>query len=755
LNTHADKTQETKSQSVANGNIEIKRSDESTYQFVDIRPEATAQRKLQEMGNNTPQVSQLRAFQEMANNSPQVKQMAQLQAIANNHSAQKQQPIQKKENNTGLPDALKSGIENLSGMSMGDVKVHYNSDKPAQLQAHAYAQGTDIHLASGQEKHLPHEAWHVVQQKQGRVKPTMQMKGKVNVNDDAGLEKEADVMGAKAENIKFNTSEQLPFSLKKNTINNPVRQNKLFIAETEITEALLTSKLSEDKVLKSEEKEEVKEVISFWIVVGDKNFTTWEDAIKEAKVNLAFDTAENREYKLQLSIPTGFPGLNAKVTVIYEEEETAKNQEWKFEVKGGAELDVWGLLKLGVEIALELKVSIENKVKKGMTWMDAAEMVIKDFNMRERMEDIDELGKIATEAIPEIQDATVKANKMVDEALAKFKIDSSAENVNKEFEKSITGFGAYCDPSLMDNLVKFEESIKNYVKVALELLGCNKQFTLKSLSAKRIEHLIKDMLVNAQPGADKRLRETWDHELIKETGDLIKVFTALKPSNESFEKSSIAYSAQGMINAYAQIGDLDSTGGKMTVGAGLKASRNPDDNKKTAVEGVMMAKGELNVGAAKGELIAKLNHPLNGPNYWEAELEVEIKKIIPSGINSTILLLRLTKTLLPLITTEAKKEENQEGKEKGESLWKKSKEFIKEANRVGYDSFKDIGIKGSENRDLILFFSIKEVIIDKGGTKKSTFEVELEVGEGSEVKQSVPGGQEVEYSTKNKLKVKK
>ena len=81
---------------------------------------------------------------------------------------------------------------------MDDVRVHYNSSKPAQLQAHAYAQGTNIHLASGQEKHLPHEAWHVVQQKQGRVKPTMQMKGKVNINDDEGLEREADVMGSKA-----------------------------------------------------------------------------------------------------------------------------------------------------------------------------------------------------------------------------------------------------------------------------------------------------------------------------------------------------------------------------------------------------------------------------------------------------------------------------------------------------------------------------------------------------------------------------
>ncbi|WP_083629356.1 eCIS core domain-containing protein [Tenacibaculum agarivorans] len=104
----------------------------------------------------------------------------------------------RKSNNIGLPDTLKTGIENLSGYSMDDVKVHYNSSKPAQLQAHAYAQGTDIHLAPGQEKYLPHEAWHVVQQKQGRVKPTRQLKSKVNINDDAGLEKEADVMGTKA-----------------------------------------------------------------------------------------------------------------------------------------------------------------------------------------------------------------------------------------------------------------------------------------------------------------------------------------------------------------------------------------------------------------------------------------------------------------------------------------------------------------------------------------------------------------------------
>ena len=46
----------------------------------------------------------------------------------------------------------------------------------------------------GREQHLAHEAWHVVQQKQGRVKPTLQMKG-VAINDDGGLEREADHMG--------------------------------------------------------------------------------------------------------------------------------------------------------------------------------------------------------------------------------------------------------------------------------------------------------------------------------------------------------------------------------------------------------------------------------------------------------------------------------------------------------------------------------------------------------------------------------
>ncbi|GEM_PF-2922740 len=131
-----------------------------------------------------------------------------LQGKFDSSSNAEQVPIQRevKPNNTGLPDNLKIGIENLSGYNIDDVKVHYNSDKPAQLQALAYAQGTDIHLAPREEKRLPHEAWHVVQQKQGRVKPTVQMQG-IQVNDNEELEHEADVMGEKAVKIKLNIPE--------------------------------------------------------------------------------------------------------------------------------------------------------------------------------------------------------------------------------------------------------------------------------------------------------------------------------------------------------------------------------------------------------------------------------------------------------------------------------------------------------------------------------------------------------------------
>ena len=191
-------------------------------QLADAIPQAAQLRRLQALVDASPQVAQLQRLQALADASPQAVQLRRLQALADGRfapvaqlaggpeeeelvqgkfaSAELQPQLQQapRANNTGLPDQLKSGIESLSGLSMDHVRVHYNSAQPAQLNALAYAQGSDIHLAPGQERHLPHEAWHVVQQAQGRVRPTMQMKDGVPVNDDTGLEHEADLMGGKA-----------------------------------------------------------------------------------------------------------------------------------------------------------------------------------------------------------------------------------------------------------------------------------------------------------------------------------------------------------------------------------------------------------------------------------------------------------------------------------------------------------------------------------------------------------------------------
>ena len=93
--------------------FQIQSDGESTLKFVDQRPGAVAQRKLQEI----------------ANNSPRLNQVAQLQSMMDNRSNKEQQPIQRQENNTGLPDNLKSGMEKLSGHSLmmfGSIVIPIN-----------------------------------------------------------------------------------------------------------------------------------------------------------------------------------------------------------------------------------------------------------------------------------------------------------------------------------------------------------------------------------------------------------------------------------------------------------------------------------------------------------------------------------------------------------------------------------------------------------------------------------------------------
>ena len=98
----------------------------------------------------------------MMNQSPQVQAQLKLSdEIQNGESVQRQM-------------ALASGIN----QSPTAQPLLAEEEAPAQREA---------------TPNRSHEACHIVQQKQGRVRPTMQMKG-VRVNDDAGPEREADVM---------------------------------------------------------------------------------------------------------------------------------------------------------------------------------------------------------------------------------------------------------------------------------------------------------------------------------------------------------------------------------------------------------------------------------------------------------------------------------------------------------------------------------------------------------------------------------
>ncbi|SMO94686.1 DUF4157 domain-containing protein [Gracilimonas mengyeensis] len=174
MNSYAEKNSEKKQDSA----VQSKNRYPQRHCFEDKRPEHLIQMKMAGMANSKGIEEAHERFSSSENDTGSLQSKA----------------LTDKENKTGLPDDLKSGIESMSGHSLDDVRVNYNSSKPAQLNAHAFAQRNEIHLGPGQEKHLPHEAWHVVQQKQGRVKPTYQLKKGVAVNDDSGLEAEADKM---------------------------------------------------------------------------------------------------------------------------------------------------------------------------------------------------------------------------------------------------------------------------------------------------------------------------------------------------------------------------------------------------------------------------------------------------------------------------------------------------------------------------------------------------------------------------------
>jgi hypothetical protein len=104
-----------------------------------------------------------------------------------------------------LPPAVRAMMERAFNADFADVLIHPDSARAAALGARAYTEGNSVHLAPGQydpESHagrelIGHELAHVIQQRQGRVAATSQVRG-VAINDAAALEQEADALGQRA-----------------------------------------------------------------------------------------------------------------------------------------------------------------------------------------------------------------------------------------------------------------------------------------------------------------------------------------------------------------------------------------------------------------------------------------------------------------------------------------------------------------------------------------------------------------------------
>lgn len=122
------------------------------------------------------------------------------QHMAQNGAVRNQDPGRQNQQQAPRPQVQPNGLpQNLQRQMNGqpdlaNVRVHQGGQQQQQ-NAHAFAQGNQIHLGNGQN-HMGHEVGHVVQQAQGRIGPNGLANGQIH--DDPALERQADLMGARA-----------------------------------------------------------------------------------------------------------------------------------------------------------------------------------------------------------------------------------------------------------------------------------------------------------------------------------------------------------------------------------------------------------------------------------------------------------------------------------------------------------------------------------------------------------------------------
>ncbi len=187
-------------------------------------PQGMLSEKIASAAPQTPQARLIR----LLSGKPDTGQAVQRQEES---STREEEPLQKQSQSSsgssnpasgasGSPEKMsgsyRSKMETAFGADFSGITIHRNAPSAKSMNALAYTQGEHIHFAPGQydpgskegQTLLGHELTHVVQQRQGRVQATTQAKG-MPINDNPALEKEADDMGEKVAQGKFDSTAAL------------------------------------------------------------------------------------------------------------------------------------------------------------------------------------------------------------------------------------------------------------------------------------------------------------------------------------------------------------------------------------------------------------------------------------------------------------------------------------------------------------------------------------------------------------------
>lgn len=200
-------------------------------------------------------------------------------------------PIQKKsfasqinnsnKNQTALPNNVQQKMENSFQQDFSNVDIKTNSKDAQNMNALAFTQGNSVHFAPGQfspntkkgQELIGHEFAHVVQQRQGRVKPTSQM-AKFKLNDSSSLENEADLQGSKAARWEASTT-----TSKKPTFSTTINNNTAPIQRTTSDKELKKHKDNVDNIIDGIIEGQVVNESQF----NDITYETWHTSQGTAK----------------------------------------------------------------------------------------------------------------------------------------------------------------------------------------------------------------------------------------------------------------------------------------------------------------------------------------------------------------------------------------------------------------------------------------------------------------------------------------